>query len=61
MVRAWYMDDSTTDQRETHMTQPPNFVSLDELKKIGVNYWQVMDALIADLIFSIAQYILDLW
>jgi len=42
MVRAWYMDDSTTDQREAHMTEPPNFVSLDELKKIGVNYWQVM-------------------
>lgn len=44
MVRAWYMDDSTTDQRETHMTQPPNFVSLDELKKIGVNYWQIDSA-----------------
>ncbi|KAI8795957.1 1,2-dihydroxy-3-keto-5-methylthiopentene dioxygenase isoform X1, partial [Biomphalaria glabrata] len=39
MVRAWYMDDSNADQRETHMLDPPVFVSLDELfEKCGVEY-----------------------
>lgn len=42
MVRVWYMDDEeATDQRSPHMTDPPDFVSLDVLAKFGVNYWQV--------------------
>ncbi|KAH9514145.1 hypothetical protein Btru_030397 [Bulinus truncatus] len=41
MVRAWYMDDSDADQRETHMLDPPVFVSLEELyKKCGVEYFK---------------------
>lgn len=34
-------DEETTDQRSPHMTDPPDFVSLDALAKFGVNYWQV--------------------
>jgi 1,2-dihydroxy-3-keto-5-methylthiopentene dioxygenase len=40
MVRAWYMDsDTNSDQRWEHQTEPPEFVSLEELKKLGVEYW----------------------
>ena len=41
MVRAWFMDDSSEDQRKPHMTDPPQFVSLDDLKKLGVLYFEV--------------------
>jgi len=42
MVRAWYMDDDEThDQRESHMTTPPQFVNVDTLQSFGVNYWKV--------------------
>lgn len=39
MVRAWYMDDSDEDQRLSHQKDPPEFVSIEKLKKIGVEYW----------------------
>lgn len=39
MVRAWYMDDSDSDQRLEHQLDPPEFVSLDKLKELGVLYW----------------------
>lgn len=41
MVQAWYMDSSNEDQRLPHHMEPPQFVSLDELKKWGVLYWKV--------------------
>lgn len=39
MVRAWYMDDSDTDQRLEHQLDPPQFVSLDKLTQLGVLHW----------------------
>lgn len=39
MVQAWYMDDSVDDQRLSHQLDPPQFVSLDTLKELGVLYW----------------------
>jgi len=41
MVRAWYMDDSEVDQRKPHMTDPPQFVDIEALKQLGVNYWKI--------------------
>merc|ERR1711964_228519 len=42
MVRAWIMDDSQEDQRLPHMTDPPQFVSMDELQeRCGVEYFQI--------------------
>ncbi len=42
MVRAWYMDDSTEDQRLEHHRTPPEFVSLDSLfKSTGVEYFKL--------------------
>lgn len=41
MVRAWFMDDSSEDQRQPHMTDPPQFVSLDDLKTLGVLYFEI--------------------
>ncbi|XP_042239440.1 1,2-dihydroxy-3-keto-5-methylthiopentene dioxygenase-like [Homarus americanus] len=39
MVRAWYMDDGSEDQRLEHHLSPPKFVSLDDLhKETGVLY-----------------------
>lgn len=35
------MDDSSEDQRQPHMTDPPQFVSLDDLKTLGVLYFEV--------------------
>lgn len=41
MVKAWYMDDrDQDDQRLPHKTDPLQEVSLDELKKLGVEYWR---------------------
>lgn len=33
------MDSSDEDQRLSHQKDPPEFVSIEELKKIGVEYW----------------------
>lgn len=41
MVSAWYMDDSKEDQRAPHKTDPLQPVSLEELKALGVLYFQV--------------------
>lgn len=39
MVRAWYMDHSDTDQRLEHQLDEPEFVSLEQLERLGVLYW----------------------
>lgn len=41
MVSAWYMDGSKEDQRAPHKTDPLQPVSLEELKALGVLYFQV--------------------
>ncbi|CAG5136758.1 unnamed protein product [Candidula unifasciata] len=41
MVRAWYMTDTNEDQREPHMSDPPVFLSRQELKdRTGAEYLQ---------------------
>ncbi|XP_014276555.1 acireductone dioxygenase [Halyomorpha halys] len=40
MGRAWYMDDSTTDQRLEHHRNPPKFIPMDKLYEVsGVEYF----------------------
>ena len=41
MVRAWYMDASGADQRLPHWAAECEDVSLEELSKLGVEYWTV--------------------
>jgi len=41
MVKAWFMDSSDTDQRLPHQLDPPEPVSLEDLKNCGVLYWKV--------------------
>ena len=41
MVRAWYMDASGADQRLPHQAAECEDVSLEELSKLGVEYWTV--------------------
>lgn len=46
MVRAWYMDNSTTDQRLEHQRNPPEFITLKELFDLsGVEYYSVSNQL----------------
>ena len=35
-ITAWYMDDSSEDQRLPHKTDPVQEVSLEKLAKLGV-------------------------
>ncbi|XP_062863122.1 acireductone dioxygenase [Trichomycterus rosablanca] len=41
VLEAWYMDESTDDQRLHHKLQPDQPVSLEELKEVGVLYWKL--------------------
>lgn len=42
MVRAWYMDDDPSDQRNEHYRNPPEFLDLKKLFEItGVEYFRV--------------------
>ncbi|KAK3098137.1 hypothetical protein FSP39_016508 [Pinctada imbricata] len=41
MVRAWYMDSEEGDQREHHMKNPNEPVSMEKLASLGVLYFQV--------------------
>lgn len=42
MVRAWYMDEETSDQRLEHHRTPAEYITMDDLKKdTGVEYFQV--------------------
>ncbi|XP_065219270.1 acireductone dioxygenase isoform X1 [Planococcus citri] len=48
MVRAWYMDDSTEDQRLEHQKNPPEFIDLNTLYEIsGVEYFKVNEKNVA--------------
>lgn len=50
MVRAWYMDNETNDQRLEHHRNPPKFIDLDQLFKItGVEYFQVISIPISNI------------
>jgi len=42
-MEAWYMDDSSEDQRKPHNRNPPEYVSLEKLAALGVLHW-VLDA-----------------
>ncbi|EAT43736.1 AAEL004860-PA [Aedes aegypti] len=42
MVRAWFMDNESTDQRLEHHLTPPEFLSLEELfNSTGVEYFKI--------------------
>ncbi|CAH2102115.1 unnamed protein product [Euphydryas editha] len=42
MVKAWYMDNDSSDQRLEHHRNPPEFLSLEDLyKKTGVEYFSI--------------------
>uniref|UniRef100_A0A069DNU6 Acireductone dioxygenase n=1 Tax=Panstrongylus megistus TaxID=65343 RepID=A0A069DNU6_9HEMI len=44
MVRAWYMDNSTADQRLEHHKDPPKYISLQDLYKVtGIEYFRIDD------------------
>lgn len=40
-LEAWYMDGSEEDQRRPHRLEPHQPVSLEQLKELGVLYWQL--------------------
>lgn len=40
-LEAWYMDGSEEDQRRPHRLEPHQPVSLEQLKELGVFYWQL--------------------
>jgi 1,2-dihydroxy-3-keto-5-methylthiopentene dioxygenase len=42
-MEAWYMDDSTEDQRKPHHRDPPQYLSYEKLAELGVLHW-VLDA-----------------
>ncbi|KAM4771986.1 acireductone dioxygenase [Rhinophrynus dorsalis] len=41
MVQAWYMDESTEDQRLPHRLMPDQSVTLQQLKELGVHYFKL--------------------
>ncbi|XP_069462131.1 acireductone dioxygenase [Ambystoma mexicanum] len=41
MVEAWYMDESSEDQRKPHRLQPNRPVSTAELQRLGVSSWKL--------------------
>ncbi|KAJ8935920.1 hypothetical protein NQ314_012588 [Rhamnusium bicolor] len=50
MVRAWYMDDDLSDQRNEHHKNPPHFITVEELYQVsGVEYFKLnVDTLESD-------------
>ncbi|KAF2290162.1 hypothetical protein GH714_003785 [Hevea brasiliensis] len=40
-IDAWFMDESSEDQRLPHHRNPQEFVSLDHLAELGVLYWHL--------------------
>lgn len=60
MSRAWYMDDSTEDQRLEHHQNPPKFVALEDLKSItGVLTFKVslFKELDYNLVSEVSSYV----
>ncbi|XP_076083457.1 acireductone dioxygenase-like [Mytilus galloprovincialis] len=41
MVQAWLMDSSEEYQRAPHHRVPPQYLTLDDLKSLGVLYWKI--------------------
>jgi hypothetical protein len=41
MVQVWLMDNSEEDQRAQHHRVPPQYLTIDDLQKLGVLYWKV--------------------
>uniref|UniRef100_A0A668TE29 Acireductone dioxygenase n=1 Tax=Oreochromis aureus TaxID=47969 RepID=A0A668TE29_OREAU len=41
VLEAWYMDGSEEDQRRPHRLEPNQPASLEQLKELGVFYWQL--------------------
>lgn len=42
MVQIWYMDESDDDQREEHLLDPPQYLEIEDLRRIsGVKYWKI--------------------
>lgn len=41
MVQAWLMDSSEEDQRAPHHRVPPQYLTIDDLKSLGVLYWKI--------------------
>jgi hypothetical protein len=62
MVEAWFMDDSDVDQRQPHKTDPPRFVSPEDLlASTGVESFKVLKIYILyicvqDLRFTFNRY-----
>lgn len=60
MVRAWYMDDNQSDQRNEHHQNPPIFVDMEKLNKLtGVEYFKVIISFITKS-FNI-QFAFECW
>lgn len=41
MVQAWMMNTSEEDHKAPHHRNPPQYISLEDLQKIGVFYYKV--------------------
>lgn len=55
-MRAYLFDDIPGDQRLPHITEPPRPVSEDELKNLGVLYWQANDEEIVEKVANERNY-----
>ncbi|CAH1987215.1 unnamed protein product [Acanthoscelides obtectus] len=45
MVRAWYMDDDRSDQRNEHQKNPPEYVNIEDLTRLtGCEYFKLNPA-----------------
>lgn len=64
MVEAWFMDDSDVDQRQPHKTDPPRFISPEDLLvSTGVESFKVSKVVYLNIlqyfILTFDIYILD--
>ncbi|KAB5591679.1 1,2-dihydroxy-3-keto-5-methylthiopentene dioxygenase [Ceratobasidium theobromae] len=55
-MRAYLFDDIPGDQRLPHITEPPRPVSENELKNLGVLYWQANDEEIVEKVANERNY-----
>jgi 1,2-dihydroxy-3-keto-5-methylthiopentene dioxygenase len=42
MVQAWMIDTSEEDQRTPHHRNPPQYISLEDLQKLGVLFYKLL-------------------